>query len=631
MKTYDERSRDVAEKLNQIKKQRKIRNRVITGACLALAVVLMVSLFIPYSKTPPSVQDHAQNPYYKVIQKVNQLTYTPPRYNNAFEALLGSLSNLGGMKNEMGWDAAAPGMNGSAATPDLWEEGATGYVEVTDNQVAGVTEADIFKRSDKHIFYLSGTELQVYSIAGQDSAEIGSYSIAGFSGQNENEKSPDYAYVNTTEMYLSADCTTVTVVADIYTKASGSTTMLLNLDVTDPANITEVDYVLFPGNIISSRLVEGKLLLSYNYRIITGNVDYDQPETFVPSYGKPGDMTCVDAGDIVCPDTATDTRYTVVCQLDAKTLAVEDTTALMSYAQELYVSDNTIYATHSYSEKSKVDANVYSTQTMTKITGIAYGTDGLRYRGSIDLPGSVKNQYAMDEYQDILRVVVNTTYQVYEERRGENIASVSNSVTQRNVSLYCVDLKAWEVEASVLGFAPAGETAESVRFDGNMAYVCTAEVITLTDPVYFFDLSDLEHITYTDTGTIDGYSSSLIQLGDGFLMGIGFGDARQLKIEVYEQTGDRVVSVDAWEEQADFSSVYKSYLIDRENDLVGLAVNNWRTGEVEYLLLHFDGYELQELLRVELEYHGMDTTRACMIGDCLYILSYGGMIVEKVW
>ncbi len=623
MKNYEDRSRDVAEKLNQLKKKQKTR-RIILGTCLPLlAVVLVVAMFIPYDNTPPEVDEYERDPYYKVIAKLNELTYTPPRYDNAFDAVWGQISN--GMDFVADGGAAPEG--GMDMAPAVDAENAGEYVEVTDNQVAGVIEADIFKRSDRYLYYLSGNVLSVYSIAGADSVCLSNYSIAT-QGKDEGT---DFYYVSAAEMYLSADCTTVTVIMEAENKEMGAVIAIYQLDVTDPANIRELDYVLFPGSLISTRLTDGKLLLAYNFRVHASDIDFDDPETFVPSYGKPGDMTCVEADDIICPDTATDTKYTVICMLDGETLAVEDSKALLSYAQELYVSENAIYATHSYSEKSKVDANVYSTQAMTKISGISYGADGLCYRGSIDLPGNVRDQYAMDEYADILRVVVNTSYQVYEEYQNELTAGVSMGNVQRNVSLYCIDLQGWDVEASVLGFAPEGERAESVRFDGAMAYVCTAEVITLTDPVYFFDLSDLENITWTDTGTIDGYSTSLVQWGNGFLLGIGYGDEWQLKVEVYEEEQGKVVSVDAWEEEASFSTFYKSYLIDRENSLVGIPVSVWQNGMAQYLLLHFNGYELQEVLRINLDAYDLATTRACIIDDCLYVVNSAGLTVEKVW
>ena len=100
--------------------------------------------------------------------------------------------------------------------------------------------------------------------------------------------------------------------------------------------------------------------------------------------------------------------------------------------------------------------------------------------------------------------------------------------------------------AKVERFAPKGETVRSVRFDGDYAYVCTA--IQLTDPVFFFDLSDLSNITYKDTGTISGFSTSLVDLGDGFLMGIGVGSlSTTLKVEIYVEGEQGVESYCSYE------------------------------------------------------------------------------------
>ena len=85
------------------------------------------------------------------------------------------------------------------------------------------------------------------------------------------------------------------------------------------------------------------------------------------------------------------------------------------------------------------------------------------------------------------------------------------------------------------------------RFDGTDAYVCTA--VQLTDPVFFFDLSDMDNITYKETGTIEGFSTSLVNFGNGYLLGIGTGNVwGSLKIEIYEESATGVVSV-CWLDQ----------------------------------------------------------------------------------
>ena len=151
------------------------------------------------------------------------------------------------------------------------------------------------------------------------------------------------------------------------------------------------------------------------------------------------------------------------------------------------------------------------------------------------------------------------------------------------------------------------------------------------DPVFFFDLSDLDHITYKDTGTIDGYSMSLIDFTDGFLMGIGYGESfNTLKIEIYREGDNSVESHCKYEKNnVLFSSEYKSYYIDRENRMIGLGLTMYGTGATSvYTLLHFDGYELTELIQVPMEGNNA-AKRAVYIDGYLYVFG-DTFTVEKV-
>ncbi|MBE6977336.1 MAG: hypothetical protein E7438_01660 [Ruminococcaceae bacterium] len=605
MKTFDERRKSVNEYVTKIKARRRRTAIMATSICLAVAVLSAV-LFIPYNTTPPDVSMYADSEYYAVIQQLNLATFQKPKYKNNFEALCDL--NLWRVKNP----GAAPGEDLLITSPVAKEE----YVETTDNQVQGVVEADLMKRSDRYIYHLYGFELRVYEIAGEDTALVGSYNVG-----TEHEIGDGFNVTTSAEMFLSPDCNTVTLILIVFDQQMESCTKLVNLDVTDPSNITPTEEVYFVGRLVSARMAEGQILLAYNYSVSKSNIDFSDPATYVPQYGTPENMTCIPAEDIVCPDQVSSSRYTVLCKIDGKSLDVKGATALLSYSNELYVSRDTIYATHGYSHKnSEVFNNEYKQTDMTEITGVSYAGDGLEILGTVTLEGSVKDQYSMDQYDGMLRVVTSTAITGFQERFFGEYVSVTANVTERNVNLYCVDLSDWQIAASVIGFAPEGEEATSVRFDGVNAYVCTAEVITLTDPVYFFDLSDISNITYTDTGLIDGFSTSLIQLGDGYLLGIGYGEERNLKIEIYEQTQDGVVSVCAYEKSASFTENYKSYFIDRERNLIGLAIDVWGSNESVYILLHFDGYELNVLKSIRYE-GNRDRVRAALIDGDFYVLS----------
>ena len=183
----------------------------------------------------------------------------------------------------------------------------------------------------------------------------------------------------------------------------------------------------------------------------------------------------------------------------------------------------------------------------------------------------------------------------------------------------------------MIAFAPRGESVQSARFDGDVAYICTA--VRLSDPVFFFDLSDYSSITYKESDTITGYSTSLVNFGDGYLLGIGVGETwDSLKIEIYEEGESGVVSVCKYElTDATYAGEYKAYFIDRENRLVGLGVTLDQQEEKEcYILLCFDGYQLRRVLDVPLA--GVNTQkRAVLIDGCLYLFGENEFRVTQIY
>ncbi len=641
MKTFEERMASIREK--SAFESKKKRNRRIAACSLVsiFAVALALTLFLPYSTALPDVSMYADSPYYSVIQSLNKATYTPPRYKNNFQFLSAALSGIFAVNRaptDSMDEGMAPGLNSGVAGPEyggVWDspsvlpnEPGNNYEEVTDNQVEGVIEADLFKRSDEHLYYLNNPYLHIYAIAKDETREVGFFHVDPFAGKE------DIGSFSAREMYLSKDCSTVIVLMEGFTKQEGNLTALVTLDVSDPGNVEQIGFVTFTGTYISSRLVDGDILLTYNFGVYKDNIRFDDPETYVPTYGVPGEMQLIDSENIVCPEEASSCRYTVIAKLDGKSLEVKDTTALMSYSHQLYVSEDTIYATHAFSKKTDENSAGYLSISMTEITGISYRGDELMVLGSVQLEGTVKDQYSMDQHNGILRVAVSTLAQHRKEAYGLDVWSVSLSQIQRNCSLYCIDLSTWEIAASVEKFAPDGDEVTSARFDGDKAYICTAEVIVLTDPVYFFDLTDIRNITWSDTGIIDGYSSSLVNFGE-YLLGIGFNEDGALKLEAYVQGKDSVESVGVYERDCFFTNKYKAYYIDRKNNLVGIPVRDWYDhegdGKSVYLLFHFNGYKFNAVKEIPMDYFASGHTRATIIDGWLYLLYNDRCVVEQVW
>lgn len=620
MNLADEQYVEEADPSKPIVFQKKNRHRLgILVACLCgFFIISSLILFVPFNTAPPDVSQYKDSEYYPLIQKLNLLTFDKPKYKNNFEKFVAGFSEM--FFNFKDKSNLATGEN------SYNEEK---YQEITDNQVDGIIEGDRIKRSDRYIYYLDNNMLKVFSIAQESTELVASFDLL------------DDAYIldfNRSEFYLSSDCKTITVIASgyRYRDEKRACVVIISLDVSDPSNIQKKDTVSITGSYLSSRMTSDSLLLLTQFNIEKNTLDFSKEETFLPQIDQGNGMKCISADGIISPETLTDSRYTVVLKLDENTLEVEGAAAYLSYSQEVYVSAENVFAIHSYAEKTTKN-NTTTSKAMTEISCLSYAGDTFENRGSFTLEGHIKNQYSLDEYKGILRVVTTTSITTVSEQRHNGLVSAEISVPRnQTANLYCVDLKDLQIVSEVLAFAPQGERVQSVRFDGNSAYVCTS--IELTDPVFFFDLSDISHITYKDTGTIDGFSSSLVNFGNGYLLGIGRGDRWDtFKVEIYEESADGVRSVCKYElERATYSDDYKSYYIDRQNQMIGIGIdydsysenNNQLTQR--YLLLMFDGYELHELVNVPLD-GGAQFKRAVYIDGYLYLFGWNDFTVEKVF
>ena len=466
-------------------------------------------------------------------------------------------------------------------------------VKVTDNQTKGVEEQDKIKRTETHIFYMDETWIRAFSIDGENSVEVGSCQV---SSQTNNE------------ILLSEDGKTVTVISHMNVMESDhgvSYTDLHSFDVSDPENITKKATVRIKGSCVSARLVDKKLLLFIRYRPYDPHVNFSKPETFLPGIDRGNGFELLPDCEIICNERMTNSTYTVALMFDEKDLTLEKNIAVLSYSGDPYVSEDKIF----FNGDGSLAANA---MPRTNILAVGYSGEKFEMLGSVSIRGDLKDQWSMDEYKGILRVV---------------------TTTETSANLYCISLESFEELASVKGFAPENEDVQSVRFEGDYAYVCTAKKNQgiVLDPVFFFDLSDLDNIIYKDTGTIEGMSTSLIDYGNGYLIGIGSKglvdwSAATLKIEAYKEAEDHVVSVCAYElDNTWFPEDYKAYYIDRRNQILGFGYSR-RNPEVErsiiyaYTLLRFDAQneEFVELITVDL-YGDQDNKRGVYIDGYMYM------------
>ena len=592
-----------------------------------------------------------------IITLTSPLLGAPSEYDKIVALMKDKIGSFGGSYGELD-GALDEEIEDSSSNKN---EQDSEYKETTDNQVAGVIEGDIIKRSGSYIYYLSDSTLKIYPMKGIGSTLLEQFSISDYISEIEKvldikigkeskalrpierpitpifpdltpdfdvmpdidiiepdfgEEIPNYSYVE--EMFLSVDCKTVTIVVQhqIYmTRQDGSTykgeimvpyTSLISLSVEDPNNVYLKNITTLSGTYESARLVDGEFLVFTRFAPRT-------EELIIPQYNDGEGFKHIPIEQIYSPSVYKNSTYLLAFRMDEDTSEILDLGAIASFDGEIYVTNENIYVTRQYRDELKEEVekyplinssgiiegfgtkyNVYAL-TVTEILKIEYSSGRFLPVGTAKVNGYIKDRYSLSENDGYLyvvttdqRVLTRTEYDEGDIGAEEDWVGFRNTTS---ASIFIVDIATMENVSCVERFAPVGETVRSVRFDGYTAYVCTA--IEVTDPVFFFNLENVNNITYSDTGTIPGFSTQLIQLNNGELLGIGVDENGYVKIETY-RLGENgaVLVVDTYLIKGNYSLDYKSHFINRENGLIGLGIKNDALSDSErYVMLQYkNGY-----------------------------------------
>lgn len=494
-----------------------------------------------------------------------------------------------------------------------------GYINVTENQVSGVEEPDKLKMTDKYLFYLGdkqdarGEALYIYTLEGENSREVCYYPLPIFDGSPYSDE--------TNKIFLSHDASAIYIIKNYRGKDDLSgiykTTITL-LDITDVSAPKEIKHITLGGHTDFVRMVNGRLLVGTTFHSTKYQYDWADPHVYLPYYEVEGTKTLFDPKDVICPDELNYRSYSSVFILDEE-LSVISNKAVFGVSGvygEYFVSDDKIVYSlgHGVSSESSVGG---SAECKSDIVVIDYTPDSIKVRNIFEADGWIMDRFFIDEKDGFLRFVTNSYRYNWWNLLGHSS------------SLYIYDLNKGEYVASVVDFAPEGEGATAVRFEGDNCYVCTAEIKTHTDPVYFFDLSDYSNITQVNTGFIDGFSTNLIDYGDGYLLGIGEIDFRKGKVSIYKREGDAVITVADYFFDGNYVADRRAYLIDRENGLFGFFSGSTGSTSGTYHLLKIDGEELVEIYSESISYGGFEL-RSVYYKEHLYILEVYDLTVKKI-
>jgi inhibitor of cysteine peptidase len=502
----------------------------------------------------------------------------------------------------------------------------------TNVQVAGVDEPDFVKNDERYIYVISGTTLTIVDAYPAATAKIVS--------TTEIDDTPKDLFVTGDRLVLFTVGTDTLTRDDSPVSSSQAKMMMppirsytpvthaIFYDTSDKLHPKVIKDYTIDGDFADARLIGSTLYLVTREQVYT----YDRDEITVPAL-REGVKTVVVPDVWYFDNPERQYTFTTISSFDTNSGDEKDAqTYLVGSGNVMYVSPDAMYIT--YQKFHRVASPVRGGGVITDITspvGFAAGSSGapantvpqdfntmsdaereaviaglktseqelavkgevsqgttaihkiairdgtITYNARGEVPGYVKNQFALDEYGGNLRVA--TTSDVW-TRSGQYEYN----------SVFVLDPKMKTIGA-LTHIAPQ-EKIYSTRFVGDRLYMVTFKRI---DPFFVIDLSSPENPKILGKLKIPGYSDYLHPYDKNHIIGIGketgtndWGgvSTKGLKLALFDVTDvehpkqlDKVEIGDAGTDSAALSD-HKAFFFDRDRNLLVIparVVTQWQS------------------------------------------------------
>jgi hypothetical protein len=409
----------------------------------------------------------------------------------------------------------------------------------TNVQVAGVDEPDIVKTDGERIFVVAQGRLHWIDASGTPEI-VASLPLDGWGQQLF--LSGDRLLVLTTGGGYGVQPLGGVALDSIAPGYQTQRVVLTEIDVSDSDSMEAVSTLMLDGNILSSRMADGTVRVvvlsgptgfDWEYpegsgiraeqKAIEANkklIEESTLENWVPWYilknhrlGTTADGPVLGCDQVGYPQEFSGLTMLSVLSIDLDSgLEPGNSIGLLAAGQTIYASNDSLYVATSpwmawsaITWEERQDSNEPLTTQLHKfdISDPATAT----YVASGEVEGVLHSQWSMDEYQDILRVVVTDENPWWGSSEVPDTAVVT--MVHRGEDLVQV--------GSVDGLGE-NERVYAVRFIQDKGYVVTFRQV---DPLYVVDLSDPRDPEVKGELKINGYSAYLHPIGEDLLLGVG--------------------------------------------------------------------------------------------------------------
>jgi inhibitor of cysteine peptidase len=460
----------------------------------------------------------------------------------------------------------------------------------TNIQVAGVDEADTTKNDGQYIYTASNDystgQNYVYIVKADPNdprviAKIpldnNTYLAGMFLSQDSNQLvviGSQYQVYALGAPIASGAAPSISIAPNFYTNVE---TFINIYDISDKAYPTLARNLTLSGSYFNSRMIG-----DYVYTVVSQSAYVYENIVPLPRVYTATSTAEIPATDVFYSENADYTHvennyftFTSFYGLNLKDTSQEPTnlTVLMGGASTMYVSLGNMYITYP----------TWSEDQFTSIYRVSINEGVLAFEAKGSVPGSVLNQYSMDEYNGYFRLATTDW----------------NDVTRNSV--YVLNTNLTTVGYVELQNAEIRETIQSTRFIGDKAYIVTFQQ---KDPFFVLDMSDPTEPRVAGKLEIPGYSSYLHPYDDNHVIGLGK-EGQFVKLSLFDVSNVNAPSEIAkliidgeysdsttydnstgWPingfEYSDSQALYepKAFLFDKENGLLVIPMSTVKYGEL---------------------------------------------------
>jgi hypothetical protein len=479
--------------------------------------------------------------------RASALRYMNERLDERLETFLQNNGNdcygMGGAGGGSSADA------GAAPPPENTDDGAEETSE-TNNQVAGVDEADFVKNDNQYIYLVSGGHLRIIDAwPAEQAAEIAKVPLTGTPLSIFVADDKVLVYASDSNAPYSPPCS---YGYDCDFVGDGTPTRISVFDITDRTNPILERELELSGSFLGARRIGSAvhtlvhdgadLFPGVSYTPESLNSCQEQPETVIQSAfdelryqntqmiataqisdklprvtdivhaganaGSNADVMTSCQGYYNSP-IGDGTGFLTLLSLDIADTGSLDTSTIFSRPGATYASGEALYISvrHDASASTGWYTDAAGEQQASTVHKFQLISDppSATYRASGLVEGAVLNQFSMDEYDRHFRIATTSGHVP-----DPSVHSAVTILSEQGDQL---------VQIGKLDNIAPTEDIRSVRFDGRRGYIVTFKK---TDPLFVLDLATPTNPQILGELKIPGFSTYMHRIDENHLLSIGY-------------------------------------------------------------------------------------------------------------